>query len=495
MKKEEVKLSDSLNVALLVQRILTVIVVALVFFPFFNPARICGLISDKISIFTAAISYTGLTDDAVRALMQGWVDETVFLILYAGALLALIGIIGTGAGACMSLGNIKFKRLGALVSLLGAVVEIVGYIICFISYNMLSSGSMTPAQFASKLERKIVPIFPTGVVIYGAIAVIIIILSLIVFFMLPKADKEEPYEMESKYKLFLMFLPFAFLAFLFCYLPLYGWRYAFFDYNLGESLSASSFVGMKWFTYLFKNEATRDEMVRVIVNTLGISGLNVVTQWLPMVFAVFLCEMKSLGFRRFVQAFTTIPNFISWVLVYAVALSIFSTDGFINTFSKVVGILGENEQGQNYLMGDSHTWIKMWAWGTWKGVGWSAIIYIAGIAGIDQSLYEAATVDGAGRFQKIWHITMPGLLPTFFVLLLMAIAGILSNGLDQYLVFSNADNIDHINVLDLYVYNLGLGDGNIPLSTVVGMFKSVISVILLFSANALSKALRGESIV
>ena len=256
-----------------------------------------------------------------------------------------------------------------------------------------------------------------------------------------------------------------------------------------------NFVGFKWFTYLFQNKATRSDLVQVMMNTLGISGLNIMTTWLPMVFAVFLCEMRSMKFRRFVQAFTTIPNFISWVLVYAVALSIFSTDGFINTFMKELGVLAQDAQGKNYLMGDNHTWLKMWAWGTWKGIGWSAIIYIAGISGIDQSLYEAATVDGAGRFQKIWHITMPGLLPTFFVLLLMAIAGILSNGLDQYLVFENAENREHIRVLDLYVYELGIGNGSIPLSTVVGMFKSVISVILLFGANTLSKVLRGESIV
>jgi putative aldouronate transport system permease protein len=291
-----------------------------------------------------------------------------------------------------------------------------------------------------------------------------------------------------------MFLPFAFLAFLFCYLPLYGWRYAFFDYKSGGTLSADNFVGFKWFVYLFKNSATRVDVLNVMKNTLGISGLNILTQWLPMIFAIFLCEVGSLRFRRFVQTFTTIPNFISWVLVYAVALSIFSTDGFINTFAHQAGLLAQDKT-PNYLMGNSHTWIKMWGWGTWKGVGWSAIIYIAGISGIDQSLYEAATVDGAGRFQKMWHITLPGLLPTFFVLLLMAIAGILSNGLDQYLVFENAENRESIRVLDLYVYRLGIGNGSIPLSTVVGMFKSVISVILLFGANAISKLLRGESIV
>lgn len=137
----------------------------------------------------------------------------------------------------------------------------------------------------------------------------------------------------------------------------------------------------------------------------------------------------------------------------------------------------------------------MLAWGTWKGVGWSAIIYISGIAGIDQQLYEAATVDGAGRFQRMWHITLPGLLPTYMVMLIMSIAGILSNGMDQYLVFTNAQNKYSLEVLDLYVYNLGIGSGDIPLSTVVGMMKSIIAVILLFAANRVAKSVRGENIV
>ena len=147
-------------------------------------------------------------------------------------------------------------------------------------------------------------------------------------------------------------------------------------------------------------------------------------------------------------------------------------------------------------MSTSHLWLKMWAWGTWKGLGWSAIIYISAISGIDQQLYEAATVDGAGRFQKMWHVTLPGLLPTFIVLLVMSIAGILSNGMDQYLVFSNASTIDKLNVLDLYVYKLVFdGNGLIPLSTVIGMAKSIISIILLFIANTASKAIRGSGII
>ena len=197
-------------------------------------------------------------------------------------------------------------------------------------------------------------------------------------------------------------------------------------------------------------------------------------------------------FRRVVQTLTTVPNFISWVLVYAIAFCIFSTDGFISSLMVNAGIWSE---GVNMLMGGSHVWLQMLAWGLWKGIGWSAIIYIAAISGIDQQLYEAATVDGAGRFQRMWNITVPSLIPTFCVLLLMSIANILSNGMDQYLVFENSTNTNAIMVLDLYVYKLGIGQGQIPLSTVIGMVKSLVSVTLLFGANGISKLIRGESIV
>ena len=139
--------------------------------------------------------------------------------------------------------------------------------------------------------------------------------------------------------------------------------------------------------------------------------------------------MNSKRFRRVVQTFTTVPNFLGWVIVYAVALAIFSTDGFINNFlNNILHITAQT----NYLMDGSHIWLKMWLWGTWKGLGWSAIIYISSISGIDPVLYEAATIDGSGRFGKIWNVTIPQLMPTFFVLLLMSIAGILSNGLDLH---------------------------------------------------------------
>lgn len=472
-----------------IQRVATLLLIVAAFFPAFNPTRIATKISDNLSLFTTAVSYSSLTSEFTRAFRMNWVSEGAFVVVYIAALVLLIGLVALAVGGCMSVGNKRMQKTGLLISLGGAVVEAVGLVLCFVAYNQVLSTTME-----SKL-KSVGPKIPGGLYLYAVLVVIVLLGTVIILATFPKFDANLKYEMESRYKLFLMFLPFVALAFVFCYLPLYGWRYAFFDYESGGVLNADSFSGVKWFVYLFQNSATRSDMVKVMRNTLIMSGLGICTSWIPMVFAIFLCEMNNLHFRRFVQTCTTIPNFISWVLVYALALAIFSSDGFINTFMQAIGMLGTDEPGKNYLMGNSFTWIKMWLWGTWKGVGWSAIIYIAGISGIDRSLYEAATVDGAGRFQKMWHITLPGLLPTFFVLLLMAIAGCLSNGLDQYLVFQNAQNKETIRVLDLWVYELGIGSGSIPLSTVIGMFKSVISVVLLFGANAVSKALRGESIV
>jgi len=229
-----------------------------------------------------------------------------------------------------------------------------------------------------------------------------------------------------------------------------------------------------------------------MLNTFAMSGLGLLFSWLPMLFAMFLAEISSRWFKKFVQFFTTIPNFISWVLVFSLALAMFSTDGFINGVLVQWNII---EEPIEFLrMGDT-IWLQMWAWGTWKSLGWSAIIYIAAISSIDPVLYESATVDGASRYQKMRYITFPSLLPTFFVLLVLQVAAILSNGLDQYLVFYNTFNSTRIKVLDLYVYQLAFVGKQIPLSTLIGMLKSLISIILLFSVNKLSKAIRGESVI
>lgn len=297
---------------------------------------------------------------------------------------------------------------------------------------------------------------------------------------------------QGGFRLWLLSLPFLILIFLFSYLPLYGWVYALFDYKPGRALLDCRFVGLDNFTRMFADKYALEDIVRVMKNTLGMSLIGIVTSGLPMMFAVFLAEIKCKPYRKAVQTLTTIPNFISWVLVYSVAYAMFSVnDGFVNRLLMSLGILDE---GINFLASGKHVWLSMWLWGTWKGLGWSAIMYIAALTGIDQEQYEAAAVDGAGRMQKIWHITVPGLLPTYFVLLLLSIANLVNNGMEQYFVFQNAMNKESIEVLDLYVYNQGMVGINYSYSTAVSILKSIVSVTLLFVANMSSKLTRGESI-
>lgn len=485
LKTPKERLADKIYWVL---RIAVLANVVMMFFPAFNPVRISGMINKNLSLFSCGVSYDSIVSNFGRALSRGWVQESTFRTLNIFAMLIIVGIILAAAGGCMSLGNRRLKKVGLLFTLAGGAVELIS----LFRINGLYEDVVAQARESGKLDR-VLPQLPNINNIYIVLAIVYIVIAVVNFILVPPAELEEGFDMEPKYQLFLMMLPVIALAFVFSYLPLYGWRYAFFNYNPGESLSMDKFVGFKWFTQLFQNSATRNDMVRVLKNTLGMSGLGIATSWLPMAFAIFLTEIKNMRFRRFVQTFTTIPNFISWVLVYALALAIFSTDGFINTM--INNINPDAAAKTNYLMSDAHMWLKMLAWGTWKGVGWSAIIYIAAISGIDQGLYEAATVDGAGRFARMWHITVPELIPTYCVLLLMSIANILSNGMEQYMVFSNPNNEAPLEVLDLYVYHLGINKGLIPLSTVIGMVKSIISVTLLFAANGVSKAIRGESIV
>ena len=468
-----------------VMRVAVILAAASVFYSGLNPARVTTAISSNVSLFTACVNHEALIGQIPdRILKKTAVTSDTFTMLQVACGVVILGIIVAMVGACMSYGNKRMRTRGLKFPVIGGAVMAAG----------LVGVGMVYATILSADSDKVPASLP-GAFFFFIVLVVALIGCSVALFVAEKKDPEpveDKMEMQEKYHLFLLFVPVLALAFLFCYLPLWGWRYAFFDYTAGGELSSENFVGLKWFTILFQNDTTRGDVIRVMTNTLAMSGLGILTSWIPMVFAVFLMQVPSKGFRRFVQNFTTVPNFLGWSIVYAIALAIFSTDGFINNFlNNICGIAANT----NYLMDGSHMWLKMLLWGMWKGVGWSAIIYISSITGIDPGLYEAAEVDGAGRFQKMIHVTIPQLMPTFFVLLLMSIANVLSNGMEQYLGCSNAANSGALEVLDLYVYNLGIGNGQIPMSTAIGMFKSIVSVALLFGANSASKKLRGESII
>ncbi|MDF2486268.1 MAG: ABC-type transporter, integral rane subunit, partial [Herbinix sp.] len=467
------KRATRVNIFLIISRILVVLIVVSMFLPFFNPAKVSDLVNKNISFFTSGFNYATLANGFKRALAKEWVSAAAVQTLNLSSLIASIGIVISGIAGCLSLGEIKLKKLSTLIICVCNVVAAISLTGIYVAYQ-----SFTLSSNLKKVEPSIPFALPTLIILLILSAIV----ALISYLMLEKPAKNAKFEMKQKYYLFLLMLPFIVLSFIFAYLPLWGWRYGLYSYKPGQDLTSDNFVGFKWFTYLFVNASSRSDIVRVMKNTLAMSGLGIATSWMSMAFAIFLSEVKVTRYRKVVQTMTTIPNFISWVLVYAFGFAIFATDGLVN---RVLINMGLIDSGINFLLDGDNMWIKMLAWGIWKGLGWGAIIYLAAISGIDQQLYEAATVDGAGRFKRMWYITVPGLLPTYFVLLMLAIAGILNNGMEQYYVFKNAANKSTIEVLDLYVYTLGLGTGgtsNISLATVVGMLKSIISVLLLFFA-------------
>ncbi|MCC2594565.1 ABC transporter permease subunit [Tessaracoccus sp. OS52] len=297
---------------------------------------------------------------------------------------------------------------------------------------------------------------------------------------------------KKSFGMFLCIVPFLVLVFLFSYFPLYGWIYSLYDYRPALGIEGSEFVGLLWFQMLVGSPTQLAQIGQVLTNTLAMSFLGIATSVLPLAFAVFLNEVRAKWFRNIVQTLTTLPNFISWVLVYMIAFSLFTTGGLVNTVLLDSGLI---TVPMKFLDTDQNMWLPMTAWGVWKTVGWGAIIYLASISGIDQSMYESARIDGAGRFQTMWYITIPQLMPTFVVLLMLSIANLLNNGMEQYYVFQNAFNKETIQVLDLYVYNIGITGNSLSLATAISMLKSLVSVALLVVVNIVAKRVRGQSLV
>ena len=293
-------------------------------------------------------------------------------------------------------------------------------------------------------------------------------------------------------KLFFMLLPCLIFVFLFSYLPLWGWSYSFFNYKPGKALLDCEFVGWDHFTRLFGNPVLRRQLIMVLRNTLAMAGLGVLFSPLTPVFAICMSELTNRRYRKIVQTLTTLPHFISWTIMYSLVFFMLNVNtGFINNLLVQTGVL---DQPVNFLVSQDHVWLTMQGYGLWKGLGWGAIVYMAAIAGIDQELYEAAMIDGAGRLQRIWYITVPGLVETYFVLLIISFGNFLNTGMEQYYVFQNAMNQDYIQVLDLYVYNQGIKGGQVSYATAIGTMKSLIALVLFPFANILSKKVRGTSV-
>ena len=290
------------------------------------------------------------------------------------------------------------------------------------------------------------------------------------------------------YKLLYYALPFMIIVLLFNYIPIFGWIYAFFDYVPGVKLKDSEFVGLEYFRLIF----TDANVWRSLTNTFIFAILGILFSPLPMLFAILLNEVKNGPVRKIVQTFTTLPNFISWVIIFSLAFTLFSSDGLITNLLLKIGI---GTEGKNLLGNGSAVYIFQSLLGLWKGLGWSSIIYLAAIAGIDQEQYEAARVDGAGYFRCALHITLPAMIGTFVVLFILNIGNFLNTGYEQYLLFKNSMTADNIEVLDLYAYRIGLENMDYSYGVAISIIKSIVSVILVTFANLVAKKARGSAVV
>ena len=283
----------------------------------------------------------------------------------------------------------------------------------------------------------------------------------------------------------------------FNYIPMYGILIAFKkNFYITTPLFSKKFFTTPWapnggfqhFINFFKDE----EFFNVMANTLGISILNLIFNFtLPIVFALLLNEVRNIRFKKAVQTITYMPHFLSWVVLGGILTTWLGEGGLFNDILIKTGILKE---GIPFLAYPKYFWAITVISDLWKELGWSAIIYLAAISGIDQEMYEAAKVDGASRWKQIWTITLPSIAPTVTIMFILAVGGLLNTNFDQILVLNNPLNAPRSNVLDIYVYQTAMRGMRYSYASAIGLFKSVVAFILLFIANQVTKKLNDTSL-
>lgn len=265
----------------------------------------------------------------------------------------------------------------------------------------------------------------------------------------------------------------------FKYIPMYGVTIAFRDYNLFKGISGSPWAGLKYFNRLFKQK----EFYRVVRNTLVLNILDLAFSFpAPVILAIILAEIKNLRFRKVSQTILYLPYFLSWVVIASITLRLFAPD------SGIVNILIRRMGGSTIpFLTDNGTWIATYvAIGVWQSAGWGSIIFMAAITGINGELYEAAMIDGAGRMQRIIHVTLPGIRSTIVMMLILKLGGIMSISYEKPYLLGNTIVREVSDVISTYVYRIGLEASNFSMATAVGLMQSVIGMIMILGSNAIA---------
>ncbi|WFR58668.1 ABC transporter permease subunit [Anaerocolumna sp. AGMB13025] len=285
-------------------------------------------------------------------------------------------------------------------------------------------------------------------------------------------------------ELILLSVPFVVYVLLFSYVPLIGWVMAFQQYKPKLGFFGSKFVGLDKFKFLFVDNP---DFIRVIRNTLAMGVINLVLSFVFAIgFALILNEVVHKGPKKFVQTISYLPHFLSWIIVCGILQDALSIDhGIVNDLLVNLHIL---KAPINFFTYKSLFWWIVGLGNVWKETGWNSIIYLAAITAINPDLYEAASIDGAGRLRKMWHITMPGIKPTIFILLLINIGNVLNAGFEIQYLLTNGLVQSVSQTIDIYVLKFGISQADYSLGTAAGIFRSLVSIVLIFIANSAAKA-------
>ena len=293
----------------------------------------------------------------------------------------------------------------------------------------------------------------------------------------------------SQWQLMIMSVPMFLYVLFFNYYPMYFWITAFQDYKPKLGVAGSKFVGLKNFEWLFG----RADFINSIRNTLAMSVINLVFGTVAAVLlAVLLNEVRNRKFKRTVQTVTYLPHFLSMVIVVGMAQNLFASTGSINELLMGLGLVKEPV----FFLGEGkYFWWMVGVINVWKEVGWGTIIYISAMTAIDPCLYEAASIDGAGRFQRILHVTLPGIKSTFVILLIMNIGHLMEAGFEIQYLLGNAQVLDYSQTIDVFVLKYGISKQQYGVATAAGMFKSIVAIILLMVANFTAKKLDEDTLI
>ena len=285
-------------------------------------------------------------------------------------------------------------------------------------------------------------------------------------------------DLRNNWQLHLMILPGIILVLIFKYAPLAGITIAFKDFYPARGIFGSDWVGLENFKYMFDLPDT----ARVLWNTLKIAVLKIIINFpIPIIVAILLNEVRSNFFKRSVQTIVYLPYFISWVILAGIILDIFSLEGIVNKTLNAMGLssvffLGDNSKFVGLLVGTD----------VWKNFGYGTVVYLAAITGVDESLFEAARIDGANRFKQILHVTIPSIAPIIMLMMILNLGNVLNAGFEQVFNLYNPLVYESADIIDTFVYRISLVEANYSLGTAVGLLKSVVSFILIVSSYALA---------